>query len=449
MNSKQYLIFLLIAIPQILNSQDIEEITITKRLNKGWNDIAYNGNSATHISEALSQIWNKIEIVKNSNGFYYTSQQGYLNSLDSLNLKDGYFIKVSEDCQLHWSVLRYNYAPDKPFRRKPIDRAINIDASIYLSWQCEDSENEVLTYTILLDDNPVPSTILASNYKIDSIKTPELKYETTYYWQILVQDEFGHETKSDIFSFTTQLDNSPHGTVTDIDGNVYTWKQFGNQRWMTVNLRTTRYADGISIPNLNEYSDWDTLSTKGKAYCFYDTLGTGYTHYTKEAFGALYTWSAATNGNTDTVGVQGACPDRWHVPSDEEWTQLEHFLAENGYAYNEQDYDGSQTDIEARSKIAKSMATDWGWNHSGSVGTVGNNDYPNKQDSSGFSAVPAGYRYDSGAYATLGDVSIWWSSTHISETKAWNRRLLYNNTFSHRSDGAKEFGRPVRCVRDY
>ena len=36
--------------------------------------------------------------------------------------------------------------------------------------------------------------------------------------------------------------------VTDIDGNSYDAVKLGNQVWMAENLRTTRYADGTSIP---------------------------------------------------------------------------------------------------------------------------------------------------------------------------------------------------------
>ena len=96
--------------------------------------------------------------------------------------------------------------------------------------------------------------------------------------------------------------------VTDIDGNVYRTMQIGTQLWMQENLRTTRYNDGRSIPlETNDYA-WTQVTTG--AYCDcgnepgYDTL-----------YGKLYNWYAAANPKI--------CPQGWHVPTDEDWQQLE------------------------------------------------------------------------------------------------------------------------------
>ena len=47
-----------------------------------------------------------------------------------------------------------------------------------------------------------------------------------------------------------------YDAVTDIDGNHYDAVQIGNQFWMAANLRTTRYANGDTIPS---GTDSDTL----------------------------------------------------------------------------------------------------------------------------------------------------------------------------------------------
>ncbi len=55
--------------------------------------------------------------------------------------------------------------------------------------------------------------------------------------------------------------------------------------------------------------------------------------------GLLYTWAAAINGSTTEMN-QGVCPTGWHIPSNNEWSELENYLINNGYGF-----DGSGDDI--------------------------------------------------------------------------------------------------------
>lgn len=77
--------------------------------------------------------------------------------------------------------------------------------------------------------------------------------------------------------------------------------------------------------------------------------------------GSLYPWAAGTNGNADTIGVQGVCSNGWHLPCKDEWVRFARYLAEYGFAYDETLYDGTETDEEASSKIGKELAIDYGW----------------------------------------------------------------------------------------
>ena len=56
--------------------------------------------------------------------------------------------------------------------------------------------------------------------------------------------------------------------VTDIDGNVYQSVIIGNQEWISKNLRTTKYNDGTTIPNVTDNTEWSNLSTA--AWCHVD-----------------------------------------------------------------------------------------------------------------------------------------------------------------------------------
>lgn len=57
-------------------------------------------------------------------------------------------------------------------------------------------------------------------------------------------------------------------TVTDVEGNVYNTVTIGMQTWMKENLTTTKFRDGMDIPNVTNTTSWRYLSTS--AYCDYD-----------------------------------------------------------------------------------------------------------------------------------------------------------------------------------
>jgi uncharacterized protein (TIGR02145 family) len=205
------------------------------------------------------------------------------------------------------------------------------------------------------------------------------------------------------------------------DSQIYQYKTIGTQVWMTENLA---YLPSVVGPGTGSNS---------KAYYYvygYDgtnvTAAKGTTNYNK--YGVLYNWPAALT----------ACPEGWHLPSDAEWTQLEEYLITNGY-----NYDGTTTG----NKIAKSMANYSGWNTSSTVGAVGNTDYSEYRNKSGFTALPGGFRSDTGRFFNLGINGFWWSSTENDTNFAWLRSLNYNSHNVNRYYRDKERGFSVRCVR--
>ena len=68
--------------------------------------------------------------------------------------------------------------------------------------------------------------------------------------------------------------------------------------------------------------------------------------------------------------------------------------------------------------------------------------------SSGFDALPGGYRYTNGPFSNKGYSAYFWSSTEYSTDYAWKRGLYYSNSAVYRGGNGKHYGFSVRCVRD-
>ena len=189
------------------------------------------------------------------------------------------------------------------------------------------------------------------------------------------------------------------GTLTDIDGNVYYSTNIGTQTWMAYNLKTTKYQNGDPIGTTTP-SD---LNISSEATPKYQWACDGNANNVAN-YGRLYTWYAVNDS-------RNICPTGWHVPTDAEWTILTDYLTNNGYGY-----EGSGDDN------VKSMAATYGWSHYGIVGTPGND--PSLNNRSGFTAIPAGYRWN-GSFYNFGEYGYWWSSTQSDSYNAWHRGIYY------------------------
>ncbi len=216
-------------------------------------------------------------------------------------------------------------------------------------------------------------------------------------------------------------------TVTDIDGNVYTTVTIGTQTWTVENLRVTHYYDGTPITNATDNSTWANNTTG--AYSYYNNTTNA---DSIRKFGVLYNWHAVNTGKLATDG--------WHIPTNEEWSKLEHYLVSNGY-----NFDGS-TDTILINLAAKSLAATTDWSRIGLEGVVGN--YLPSNNSTGFSALPGGYRLSGGVCASIGDHGFWWSTTEYTATTAICRYISYQGVSLYWYSNTKEYGHSVRLVKD-
>ncbi len=211
------------------------------------------------------------------------------------------------------------------------------------------------------------------------------------------------------------------GTVKDIDGNVYHTVTIGTQVWMVENLKTTKYRDGSPIPNITDYSEWSNLANG--AYCNYNNnVAIG------DKYGKLYNWYAANDS-------RNIAPTGWHVPTDDEWTTLEKYVKAN---------------IGTSGSVAKPLAakTDWDTQTEKGpitmVGAIGND--LTKNNDSGFTALPAGFRCEFQDFSDIGYDCYWWCSG-----STYYRSLYCHSDYLHSSYEANRYkwvGYSIRCIKD-
>lgn len=202
---------------------------------------------------------------------------------------------------------------------------------------------------------------------------------------------------------------NPAGTMQDIDGNLYTTIVIGNQEWMAENLKVTKYRDGTVIPNINDYMAWFSLTTG--AFSWYDTNTAN-----ASVYGALYNWQAVYHDN-----LYDLCPKGWHVPSNSEWTELIDFLG--GLSV-------------AGGKLKETGTSHWQSPNAGAV------------NSTCFSALPAGWRQNSGDFINLIQGSRYWTSSAMGYGDAWYHGLSYDQGSSTKAGAQNNAGYSVRCIKD-
>jgi uncharacterized protein (TIGR02145 family) len=206
-----------------------------------------------------------------------------------------------------------------------------------------------------------------------------------------------------------------YGSMTDQQGNVYKTIVIGSLEWMAENLKTSIYRNGEAIANVTDGDQWLGLTTG--AWCYYNNDSQYECPY-----GKLYNWYAVAD-------PRNVCPTGWHVPTDAEWSVLINYLDPNAAG-------GDSFPNIAGGKLKSAGLQYW---------LSPNTDATNE---SGFSGLPAGNRSLNGAFNTIGDLGVWWSSTEYGAGHAWTRALYFNNGGAYRYYYDEAYGFSVRCLRD-
>ena len=216
--------------------------------------------------------------------------------------------------------------------------------------------------------------------------------------------------------------------VRDCENNSYSVVQIGNQCWMKVNLRSTKYMDSTDV------QAGTTTSSSSIPYYYVPNNDIG----NVASYGYLYNWPAVKGPESVSAHNQGICPMGWHVPSGAEWSQLtqyvsgqSRFLCDNNNTY-----------------IAKSLASSTGWHSSVSNYTCAVSTIPEDNNATGFSALPAGCCYDAGHYDYFSYYTYFWSTTESGVCCMNIRKLGYLYADMRSDSNYKSNGYSVRCIRD-
>ena len=206
-------------------------------------------------------------------------------------------------------------------------------------------------------------------------------------------------------------------------GFDYDLISIGNQCWFNSNLQTDRYNDNSLITKANTTEAWVTQSGARLpilGYVDYDNVAN------TAAYGLLYNWYAVETGKL--------CPSGYHVPTDEEWMQLERHLGLEEHNVIREDYRISANNVGAKLRDG------------------GN---------SGFDSKYAGLLVEAdGTQRDLTKAAYFWSSTEYKNVfesernNAWFRVVYGNLSGVGRYNEAwqtannKGNGMSVRCLKD-
>ena len=194
------------------------------------------------------------------------------------------------------------------------------------------------------------------------------------------------------------------------DGNEYKTVEIGNQIWIAENLRYMPYVSPLKEQGGIWVYDYHSNNIEEAKQT---------TNYQK--YGCLYDWETACK----------VIPFGWHLPTVEDWKQLEIFLGMTEKEAGERVWRGQDQNVGGKLKSIT------GWENPNTGAT----------NDSGFSALPGGLRAFNGIrFLNEGKCFYSWLNT-IAGQNAWYVSLHHDSCEVGRDGDYRTFGFSVRCVQ--
>ncbi|MBN1416899.1 MAG: T9SS type A sorting domain-containing protein [Bacteroidales bacterium] len=188
------------------------------------------------------------------------------------------------------------------------------------------------------------------------------------------------------------------------DDQQYSIVLIGNHWWMAENLNIGTWIDLIGN---------QTDNSQIQKYC-YNNLSSYCNTY-----GGLYQFNEMMNYNLDNP--QGICPDGWHIPSDNDWKELE-FAA----------------------TMAEGDLDKTGWERGTNQGT-----FLKEGGGSGFEALLGGMINPQHSCSENGSTGYFWTANQWDTKYSWSRAFQSDlSTISRNNKSNQHDALSVRCVKD-
>jgi uncharacterized protein (TIGR02145 family) len=195
------------------------------------------------------------------------------------------------------------------------------------------------------------------------------------------------------------------------------------QVWLQDNLDVVTYQNGDTIPEVKDSIAWANLTTG--AWCYYNNDPAN-----GKIFGKLYNWYALND-------PRGIAPNGWHVSTDSEWKELEMSL---GMTFLQAESFGNRGNTEGgKLKSQGTIEAGTGYWNSPNTGAT---------DEIGFTALPGGYRDDTGKFSKDGFSGVWWTNTQYDSDNGITRHLSSTTSDIFRSYRNKKFAFSIRFISD-
>jgi uncharacterized protein (TIGR02145 family) len=352
------------------------------------------------------------ELVQEKAGFLHT--HGMITSVDggqplSFNAAAEDSLRIWIHSRNHLSIMSYNYVPNN-MEPKLLDFSRHCDVAFNGKYAMK--KNSDGNWVVLSGDGNADGQIntgdkyevwagqagnagyLAGDFNLDGQVN---NVDIDKYWELNINKMQWIPDTSGVpfFCGDTLLD--------DRDGESYTTVKIGSQCWMQENLN---YEAGTS-------------------WCYDNVPGNC------DLYGRLYNWNTIMNGEPASSsvpsGVQGICPEGWHVPSDTEWCILASYV-DPSFVCDTIGYNGTDGAIKLKAIS--------GWSSGGN----GTNEF-------GFNALPGGcmgiYHFDD-----LFMFAYFWSTTESYPGFANLMKLNYGLPTIGRYFSQENRGYSLRCLKD-
>ena len=220
--------------------------------------------------------------------------------------------------------------------------------------------------------------------------------------------------KAEVIAATIDTLTTPKDIVKSQKGEV----KIGTQTWTTKNLNVNTYRNGDVIPQVQDITKWNKLTTGAWRYNYIRRRDGAWIDTCGKYYGKCYNFYAVND-------ARGLAPIGYHIPSDNDWKILITYLGGEALA-------GSKL----KSNISYSGQE---CNSLGRIGWIEDN----SDNSSGFSALPGGNSDDYTGY-----MGFWWTSSKDEYDSACAYVIGSGGDHCLRRPQPYSSGLSVRCLKD-